>query len=40
MLAAIDRIQHIYGETTTVTKIINRMRQDRRAGVVNPMLQV
>jgi hypothetical protein len=37
---AIDRIHHIYGENTTVTKIINRMRQDRRAGVVNPMLQV
>jgi hypothetical protein len=37
---AIDRIQHIYGENTTVTNIINKMRQDRRAGVVNPMLQV
>jgi hypothetical protein len=37
---AIDRIHHIYGENTTVTKIINRMRHDRRAGVVNPMLQV
>ena len=24
----------------TVTNIINRMRHDRRAGVVNPMLQV
>ena len=37
---AIDRIHHIYGENTTVTNIINRMRHDRRAGVVNPMLQV
>ena len=37
---AIDRIHQIYGENTTVTNIINRMRQDRRAGVVNPMLQV
>jgi hypothetical protein len=37
---ALDRIHHIYGENTTVTNIINRMRQDRRAGTVNPMLQV
>jgi hypothetical protein len=37
---AIDRIHHIYGENTTVTNIINRMKHDRRAGVVNPMLQV
>ena len=37
---AIDRIHHIYGENTTVTNIINRMKQDRRAGIVNPVLQV
>jgi hypothetical protein len=37
---AIDRIHHIYGENTTVTNIINRFRQDRQAGIVNPMLQV
>ena len=37
---AIDRIHHIYGENTTVTNIINRMKQDRQAGIVNPMLQV
>jgi hypothetical protein len=33
----INHIHHIYGENMTVTKIINRMRQDRRgAGIVNP----
>ena len=37
---SIDHIHHIYGENTTVTNIINRMRHDRWAGVVNPMLQV
>jgi hypothetical protein len=28
---AIDCVHHIYGENTTVTNIINRMRQDHRA---------
>jgi hypothetical protein len=34
---AIDRV---YGENTTVTTIINRMKQDGRAGIVHPSLQV
>jgi hypothetical protein len=37
---AIDRVYQVYGEGTTVTTIINRMKQDRPAGTVHPSLQV
>jgi hypothetical protein len=37
---AIDRVYHVYGVNTTVTRIINRMKQDGRAGIVHPSLQV
>jgi hypothetical protein len=32
---AIDRIYQVYGENATVTTIINRMKQDRQAGIVH-----
>jgi hypothetical protein len=35
---AIDRVYQVYGEGTTVTTIINRVKQDRRAGRVHPSL--
>jgi hypothetical protein len=37
---AIDRMYVVYGVNTTVTAIINRMKQDRQAGTVHPALQV
>jgi hypothetical protein len=37
---AIDRIYQVYGENATVTTIINRMKQDRQAGIVHQSLQV
>jgi hypothetical protein len=37
---AIDRVYQVYGEIKPVTRIINRMKQDRRAGIVHPSLQV
>jgi hypothetical protein len=37
---AIDRVYQVYGENTTVTIITYRMKQDRRAGIVHPTLQV
>jgi hypothetical protein len=36
----IDRVYQVYGENTTVTRIINRMKADRQAGMVHPSLQV
>ena len=40
MQVAIDHLYQIYGEATPVTRIINRMKADKQAGVVHPMLQV
>jgi hypothetical protein len=37
---AIDRIYEVYGANTNVTRIINRMKQDRQAGTVHPSLQI
>jgi hypothetical protein len=37
---AIDHVYQVYGENTTVTRIINRMKEDRQAGIVHPSLQV
>jgi hypothetical protein len=37
---AIDRVYQVYGENTTVTRIINKMKEDRQAGIVHPSLQV
>ena len=37
---AIDRIYQVYGENTNISRIINRMKQDRQAGIVHPSLQV
>jgi hypothetical protein len=37
---AIDRIYQVYGENPTVTRIINRMKEDRQNGIVHPSLQV
>jgi hypothetical protein len=37
---AVDRIYQVYGENTTVKKIINKMKQERRAGMVHQSLQV
>jgi hypothetical protein len=37
---AIDRLYLVYGANTTVTRIINRMKQDRQAGTMHPLLQV
>jgi hypothetical protein len=37
---AIDRVYQVYGENTAVTRIINRMKQDRQADIVHPSLQV
>ena len=31
---AIDRIQKAYGQNTSVTKVINEMRQDKKRGIV------
>jgi hypothetical protein len=37
---AIDRVYQVYGANTTVTRIINKMKQDRQASTVPPLLQV
>jgi hypothetical protein len=37
---AIDRMYLVYGVNTTITRIINRMKQDHQAGTVHPSLKV
>jgi hypothetical protein len=37
---AIDSIYAVYGQQTSVTKIIDRIKSDQKSGMLNPNLRV